>query len=1253
MGKKATFLLGLVVLVAAVNTTGAVDIKVDFGADGPLSGWTKWAATEGSLTVDGVQFTLSNAGCTAGPKLRSGGTGDNLVKDCLSQEDYGTGATYTLTITNLPAGNYDVTTYFNYPFSYGGDPWSAGHATASLTGGGSTDGDVTHLAATYNDALKLTLNFTTSGPSDVKTIIYSTTTQPWICGFEVASTRATIQFASAASGDLESVSPAVLEVVLTNGDAGQTYTVDYAVTGGTATGGGVDYTLASGVLTFDPGVTSQPIDVTIVNDGLDEEDETIVVGLSNPTGGNAELGQITEHTYTIVDPRPAVGFDSAASRAQEDSGSALIPVSLSLTATGPISVDYSVIGGTATGAGVDYTLADGTLNFTIGDKTKNIPITIVADEIDEGSETVILQLSNASGAKPGQMQHTFTITEQRPLLRGAFYFRADSDPTARVGSHPDIMVRLGEGEDKLIFRRNKGYLPVWYTEDIGEQDLPVEVGRSGCETTVNWHSRVEVIETSPARAIVHWRYATNCSRTSMTIQDWVDEYFTVYPDGVCIRTIKDAAGTSCSQWNSMSPVIRNLQLVPEGVVALPAEWLNPAELVLNSGDYTNEGYNEQRRCYSLQCNNACAPSALNVSLDTGGGKSIHNPVLVLKNWGDADAEVAVNGQPAIHYVGYADDMYGDHLVVWLGIESAASIDVTITPQGGSGQFVNRPKAPVHSYEFNNSPPLPLGSEEPGGFGAYYTRLRFNDTFDSEFRHGEHADVVVQFEDNAHRFVFWRGTNYQPHLAGDTSETPQNPHVGQGIGIPGIPYSCWYGTEFLERRGEEWGLPRYLEPMSDQQCRYAHVRIISSNAARAIVQWRYAPCHLDYRCNNDSGDPWGDWVNEYYIIYPDAISVRHLIGWSRRTGDSGDENPHFEYHEAMPIANPGTVPEDNIHLNAVSATNYSGSKKDWVWQASCGGGPSNFDDIHGRPIIVFRMKGSTVPITITDGTPTLDPISGLPDCRLFNHYDDWPAWPDRARSFIKDPSPVPPEYDHWWDDDMSTCCYRYFWKYVPAHCSEFHVKWRSWVHVQDKRKEKLMLFGMYDADEAANVNNLLPLGRSWEYAPSLTITSGGFSGGSYDKTERAYKISRISQEATELAFTMNASSTSPVCNPCFVIQNWDSRVQLTIDGQAVASGPDFRQGIEKTAEEACSLVVWINKQSTSPINIVISEPCTIPGDLDGDGNVDGSDLATFMSHWLDALPGCQSLKGDVYKDCKVNFKDFAVLASHWLESCPPL
>jgi hypothetical protein len=540
----------------------------------------------------------------------------------------------------------------------------------------------------------------------------------------------------------------------------------------------------------------------------------------------------------------------------------------------------------------------------------------------------------------------------------------------------------------------------------------------------------------------------------------------------------------------------------------------------------------------------------------------------------------------------------------------------------------------------------LGSEEPGPFGAYYTNLQFNNKFDQEYRVGQNADVVVQFDDNAHRFVFWRGTNYQPHWAGDTSETPETPHVSQGVGIPGVPYTCWYGTQFIERRGEDWGLPRYLEPMSDQECRFAHVRIISSNAARAIVQWRYAPCHLDYRRNNTAEDLWGDWANEYYTIYPDGISVRCVTAWSRDTGGADQEDPHIEFHEAIPLTNPGTIPEDNIHWDALSATNYSGSSYNWTAQDIDGGAMTNLDQINNRPIMVVRMKGSTVPLTVAEGTTVEHDPVGQHDCRPFNAYDDWPAWPDGERSFLAGPG-----LDWLWDEDPATHCYRYFWQQYPSHCSMFHAKWQDYEHVEDVRRVKIMLFGMVDADEAENINNMIPLARSWQYAPTLNITSPNFSDGSYDKTQRAYKISRDSQDATELALTISASSTSPVHNPCFVIENWDSETRLLINGQPIASGPDFRQAIEKNADEVPSLVVWLRRESTSSLNITLSEPCTMLGDLDDSGFIDGIDLGIFALHWLDPSPACCDINVDMDNNRKINAKDFAILANHWNQICP--
>jgi hypothetical protein len=53
-------------------------------------------------------------------------------------------------------------------------------------------------------------------------------------------------------------------------------------------------------VTFGANDSSKSIPITIVDDLLDEPDETIIITLSNPTGG-ASLGPITVHTRTIID----------------------------------------------------------------------------------------------------------------------------------------------------------------------------------------------------------------------------------------------------------------------------------------------------------------------------------------------------------------------------------------------------------------------------------------------------------------------------------------------------------------------------------------------------------------------------------------------------------------------------------------------------------------------------------------------------------------------------------------------------------------------------------------------------------------------------------------------------------------------------------------------------------------------------------------------------------------------------------------
>ncbi len=90
----------------------------------------------------------------------------------------------------------------------------------------------------------------------------------------------------------------VTYTVTLNAAGAQPLTVQYVTSNGTATSGS-DYTSTSGTLTFAPGVTSQTINIPILNDAVSEADETFTLTLTNPSNGT--LGPVTSVATTLTD----------------------------------------------------------------------------------------------------------------------------------------------------------------------------------------------------------------------------------------------------------------------------------------------------------------------------------------------------------------------------------------------------------------------------------------------------------------------------------------------------------------------------------------------------------------------------------------------------------------------------------------------------------------------------------------------------------------------------------------------------------------------------------------------------------------------------------------------------------------------------------------------------------------------------------------------------------------------------------------
>ncbi len=175
-----------------------------------------------------------------------------------------------------------------------------------------------------------------------------------------------------------------------------TVTVDYETADGSATAG-ADYTATSGTLTFAAGETAKTVTVPVLVDSIDKGSETLTLTLSGPSG--AEIAQ-AQATGRIADA-PAVlpGLWIADATVQEGVGAVLeFAVTLEHAASGPVTVDWFTIDGTAT-AGEDFVQAEGTLTFAPGETAKTIEVAVLDDSHDEALEVMIVDLSNPSGAR--------------------------------------------------------------------------------------------------------------------------------------------------------------------------------------------------------------------------------------------------------------------------------------------------------------------------------------------------------------------------------------------------------------------------------------------------------------------------------------------------------------------------------------------------------------------------------------------------------------------------------------------------------------------------------------------------------------------------------------------------------------------------------------------------------------------------------------------------------------------------------------
>jgi len=382
--------------------------------------------------------------------------------------------------------------------------------------------------------------------------------------------------------------------------------------------------------------------------------------------------------------------------------------------------------------------------------------------------------------------------------------------------------------------------------------------------------------------------------------------------------------------------------------------------------------------------------------------------------------------------------------------------------------------------------LPSIERNPGHFGTFYTKLKYYPGWDNLWPVDQDPDIVVCFDKNPVKLIFWRGARYGPAWVSENEN--------------------WMGDQSLETWGNgENDIEGCFEHMQDRHCRFSHVRIIENNEARAVVHWRYALVSShDHTWMPDPKTGWECWVDEYYYIYPDGSAIRK-VSWNK--GTTGDA---IQYQESLPTTQPGQRNEDLLENNYVSVADYDYNtrtvsvdlrKQPADWPGKYTVQQFNFKS-QNKPYICFEPGNDMWVRWIDVG---------------YNHY---PV--NQARS------------DGRWAKTLDR----------PAHISSSPCSDPP-VHEHGNRLYWMGLYGM----NGLNMHDLIRFGRSWAYPPELAITGNGTISKGYDKTQRCYQLENNNSNGGTVGLTLKGSKDSPVINPAIIVKNWNSNgAKILVNGK---------------------------------------------------------------------------------------------------------
>ena len=177
--------------------------------------------------------------------------------------------------------------------------------------------------------------------------------------------------------------------------------INYTVTGTAVAGtgeAGEDYQALSGVVTILAGQTAATIDVSIFDDDVLEQTESITVTLdSEISSGDLDITTDTTPATLLIadDDTGVVSVEATISAASEPGDDGQFTITLSEIASTDTTINVNV-SGTAV-SGEDYEIITTVITIEAGQNSATIPVTVLNDVLNENVETVTMEIDSIIG----------------------------------------------------------------------------------------------------------------------------------------------------------------------------------------------------------------------------------------------------------------------------------------------------------------------------------------------------------------------------------------------------------------------------------------------------------------------------------------------------------------------------------------------------------------------------------------------------------------------------------------------------------------------------------------------------------------------------------------------------------------------------------------------------------------------------------------------------------------------------------------